>query len=391
MPSHLSGFTRASEAPMTSENPGGGCVPPQPVRRERELSVPAPARPHISAALQHLRFGVTLCGSVLCLALVAQMIIWACVHFMDLRTRHLGPEAGPGANLTVVTRSPGEEAVERTAPNPPRATPAARSLIDGGAARSRGAVSNAAPEVPVPDGPADVNIVQAPGDLVLSRFAAVVQAVGIVAALALALLMVQGVLVASGAQVPGVEYCVTASFWGMVIGLVCVPMTGLVPGSAFPGVFASYGVMAEHADLYRGGSPTALGGPGYYGLFLLMPVATALGVAACVLRFRAGVEEGVIVTHTSQLDEKVEREIRSGRDKWSMMQGRAVGALNSAMGDPVARVPGSGAGFSGGIKPGMTGVPGGPITGMAAGAESMGPRPGEPPEPPPGLALRRPI
>ncbi|MFM9957194.1 MAG: hypothetical protein ACKVZJ_03895 [Phycisphaerales bacterium] len=365
------------------------------------------ARPHISAALQHLRFGVTLSGSMLCLALVAQLIVWGCVHFMDLRTKRLGPEGGAGTTLTVVTRGsgPGESAIEKTAPRAASGPGlSSRSLVDG-SSKERGSATGAAlaaEDAPVPTA-VDVNLVKAPGDLMLGRFAGVVQTIGIIAALAMALLLVQGVLISAGAQAPGVEYCVTASFWGIVIACLCVPMTGLVPGSAFPGVFASYGVMAEMADLYRLDAPTALAGPGYYGLFCGLPMAVAMGVAACVLRFRAGVEEGVLVTSVSQLDEKIEREIRVNRDKWSMMGGRAVGALNKAMGDPIVRGPGSGAGgragagHAGGAGLGSTGGPMMPgagsshLTGMAAGAEGMGPRPGEPPEAPPGLALRRPI
>ncbi len=243
--------------------------------------MPQPARPHIAAALQHLRSGVTLCGSVLCLALAAQVIVWACVHFMDLRTKRLGPETG-AAPLTVVTRSPGEDALEKTAPVPragPVGASSARSLIPGSNQARSSSVPAEAPEAGPVAAPADVNLVRAPGDLVLSRVAAIVQAAGIIASVTLALVLVLGVLIASGAQAPGVQYCVTAAFWGIVIACLGVPMTGLVPGSAFPGVFASYGVMAQAADLYRLDSPTALPGPGYYGLFCLLPMAVAVGVA----------------------------------------------------------------------------------------------------------------
>ncbi len=345
--------------------------------------MPASARPHISAALQHLRFGATLCGGALCLALFAQLIVWGFVHFMDVRTEHLGPTSATGSSLAVVTRAtptgPGEAALEETSKST-STRGAGRSLIDQGNRRTSDSASLTENTQPLtqPQG-VEVNIVRPNRDLVLSRGAGLVPTIGIIAAVTLALLMFQGVIIAGGAQAPGVELCVTSSFWGFVIALLCVPMTALVPESAYSGVFASYPVMAQTADAFRNDSPTALSAPAYFGLYLLMPILVALGVAACVLRFRAGVEEGVIVTSVNQFDEKIEREIRTS--KWNIYnQPRTMGALNKAMGDRV-----SGPGHSS-------------ITGMAAGAESMGPGPtgpggqgGDGPELPPGMALRRPI
>lgn len=348
-----------------------------------EYAVPAPARPHISAALQHLRFGATLSGGALCVALFAQLIIWGFVHFMDVRTQHLGPTSASGSSLAVVTKGepsagPGEAALEATAKSASNKG-AGRSLIDQGNRKTTESVPMLEAATTGGATGTEVNIVRARGDIVLSRAAGLVQTIGIIAALTLALLMFQGVIIAGGAQAPGVEYCVTSSFWGFVIALLCVPMTAVVPGSAFSGVFASYPVLTAAADAFRTDSPTALSAPAYFGLHLLMPILTALGTASCVLRFRAGVEEGVIVTSVNQFDEKIEREIRTS--KWNIYnQPRTMGALNKAMGDRV-----SGPGHS-------------TITGMAAGAESMGPGPGGPgapngdgPELPPGMALRRPI
>lgn len=290
--------------------------------------MPAPSRPHISAALQHMRRGVTLAGVSLCLALIAQVVVWGCVHFMDLRTQTITPAGGATA-LTVVTK-------DSNAPKPhtgAQPSRAGRSLIE-----SPAQANAAAPPSEDANNPINPNTVKAPSDLVLSRFAALVQTIGMLAALALFLLMLQGVVIAGGASVPGVELAVTAAFWSFVIAALCVPLTGLVPGSAYPGVFASYTVICAHADAYRLDAPTALGAPGYYGLFLLLPVLAGVGVAACVVRFRAGVEEGVIVTSVSQLDERIEKEIRS--NKWGALSTpRAMGALNRAIGDRAATTP----------------------------------------------------
>lgn len=300
--------------------------------------MPAPSRPHISAALQHMRRGVTLAGVALCLALIAQVVVWGCVHFMDLRTQVVTPGSGTAA-LTVVVRD-GAGTQTRAAPaNPaPPANKVGRSLVDGGG----GAPTNSSASAPAPPEVApetvNPNIVKSQGDLVLSRFAAIVQTIGVFAAVALFVLMLQGVVIAGGASVPGVELAVTAGLWSLVITALCVPLTGLIPGSGFPGVFASYQTICVHADAYRLDAPTALGAPGYYGLFLLLPVLVGLGTAACVVRFRAGVEEGVIVTSVTQFDERIEKEIRS--NKWGALSTpRAMGALNRAMGDRSATAP----------------------------------------------------
>lgn len=336
--------------------------------------MPSPARPHISAALQHLRYGVTGAGAVLCLALLAHVILWGCVHFMDLRTQRLGPERTAPQSLTVVNKA---LAAEET-PAPRKETRGAgKSLVEGrGGNATPDAARRAAEGQSSASAAVDVNTVPAPAEYTLRRVAAVIQTIGIGAALILALLMFQGVCIAGGAQVPGIEFAVTASMWGFIIALLCMPVEALVPAIQFPGVFASYNAMTSSADAYRADLPSALAAPGYYGLFLILPALTALGVAASVLRFRAGIEEGVVITSVNQLDERIEKEIRT--NKWgALSMPRSVGALNRAIGDRPA-APGA---------PGMmtAGHPG--VTARAAGAESMGPAPEEPP---PG-ALRRPI
>ena len=65
------------------------------------------------------------------------------------------------------------------------------------------------------------------------------------------------------------------------------------------------------------------------GLSLAVAIA---GLAAAVIRFRVGVEHGVIVTNVSQLDEKLESEIR-GMKMGQLSSPRSVGALNTAIGD----------------------------------------------------------
>lgn len=337
--------------------------------------MPAQTRPHISTALQHLRLSVTGTGAALCLALMAQVVVWACVHFLDLRTQKLGPGPNDIGELTVISAP-----LNEPAPRPIETRPSAGKSLLGNEPRaerppqSRSEARAAAPE---PVRAADVNTVASPADLTLRRVAGLAQAVGVLASLLLALLMFQGVIIAAGAQAPGVQYAVTAGVWSMIIALLCVPMSSLIPSATFPGVFCSYAQLTRLVDAYRTPTGDSLSAPAYFGVFLALPGLLTLGTLATILRFRAGVEEGVIITNVSQLDEKIESEIR--RNKWgALAKPRAVGALNRAIGDR-PEMPPAGT-VAGGLHPSLR---------RAAGAESLSPP--DDPDQPPGMPLRRPI
>jgi hypothetical protein len=114
-------------------------------------------------------------------------------------------------------------------------------------------------------------------------------------------------------------------------------------------------------------------------------------LAVVVVRFRIGIEQGVIVTHASQLDEKLEREIRE-RKLGELSQPRAVGALNQAIG----LTTGGGDRSMQSPMGGVAGIPAPePVQAPSRHRSPMSARPqGE--EPPPGAgaaggAPRRPI
>ena len=248
-------------------------------------------RPHTSAAFQHLRLWITAFAGVLAVALTAQILVWSFVHFTDVRTKELAPASGASAPVVV-----------------------ASSPESGTLAADRGV---------------DPNTVQSAGDIKLRRIAALVQTVGVLSCLILMVLMMQGVSIAGGSNVPGLEMAVTASTWVLIISALSLPLGKLLPEVAYPGVFLSYeSLVAESAAVRTTGS----GGFAFFGLHLFLPLLMIAGLAASVLRFRAGVEHGVIVTNVSQLDEKVENEIRSMK-LGQLSSPRSVGALNQAIGD----------------------------------------------------------
>jgi hypothetical protein len=272
-------------------------------------------RPHISAALAHLRFGVMACALAVGIALVARVALWGTIHYTDARLDHAAAlsqaeaEEEPAA-LRVVHARPADPSTARSALLQPPAL-------------------------------AEVNRVPGETDAVMRRAWAVVQGVGVIGAAVLMVLLLQGVVIAGGGQVPGVEKAVTASTAALVVLALCLPLSRLVPGLPFDGLFVSYDEILGSSERYRARAAGGSGGPGALGFFgwhLLMPGAVLAMLALIVARFRAGVEAGIIITAPSELDEALEREIRATRTGRLAMP-RAVGALNSALGDAPAGAP----------------------------------------------------
>lgn len=259
--------------------------------------MPRQHRPHVCSALQHLRSGVVVATLVLGICIGIHLLIWGFVHFTDVRwTQAEGAE--PQQSLAVV-----EGAVE------PQTTIVA----------------------PPPKGPkegADANLVPSTADRSMSLVVSLVDAIGIITSLVLVGLMRQTVSVAAGASVPGINKLVTASSWASVLALVSIPLGRLIQGYPLPGIFGGYAsITTAHAAVTAG----SIGAAGYFAINLALPLVFAAGLAIIVFRYIQGVEEGVIATSVSDLDNKLAKEI-SGIKIGANSSPRAVGALNTAIG-----------------------------------------------------------
>ena len=297
----------------------------------------ATPRPHISAALQHLRFGIAGAALVLALCLAGQVLVWCFVHFTEVRVVQL--EAQPAAEQFDVVR--------RAQPSKTNTVGTISGVTSGASVGESGNRSmpvvdpNALRPAPTPlkAEPIDPNLVESSSDRVLRNASALVQTVGIISAIILLVLMLQGVVVAGGGGVPGVEMAVTGTTWAMVIALLCIPMANIIPASPFQGVFASYDTVVAQSEAYRTNRNGAPGLVGLYGMNVAVPILLLAGLAAAVLRFRTGVERGVIATSVSEAHERIEREIRSRKNLGEMANSRAMGALNNTVFDPVTGMP----------------------------------------------------
>jgi len=272
-------------------------------------------KPHVSAALQHLRFTITAAGGALILALIAQLFIFGFVHYTDLRWTTLEPARPAEPELRVVETN----------------TDSARSLTGRGSrvAHAQTPADEAAPT------PADVNRALSRADYWFHAISDLARSIGSVAAAALAIMMLMGVAVAGGASVPGVEKVVTASTWSVVVALVCLPTASTLPGVPFRGALPAYDWLTAASEAIRAGAPAAPGGSQFLASALVAPIVVIAVTAMIVIRFHRGVEQGVIATSVSELDEKLRREMSSIK-MGAVSAPRSVGALNRAIGDAPA-------------------------------------------------------
>lgn len=252
-------------------------------------------RPHLSHALSHLRFSVQLCALALGLCLAANVGVWAVVHFTDARWT--------------------EQTVQTEITPPPR-------VVDGGA------VSRTGKEVVRPTVlTQEVVRVPSAAEVTLRDSWRLSAWIGSIAAVALLVLMLEGVVVAGGANVPGVEKAVTATSWTLALVMLCLPLQTLLPAFPTAGVFSDYASMALTAESIKSGADGAPGQLGFIAERFLIPVVCLAAAAFVAIRFTAGVEAGVISRSVGEAELRLMDEMERSR-KASSMQGRAQGALS---------------------------------------------------------------
>ncbi len=283
--------------------------------RVRRVVVQFAPRAHVSSALRHLRFSVIAAGGALSIALILQMLVFAFIHFTDVRFDELQPETQTNSLRVVRTDSTAISLSGKGSAIPARAV--------------KETTSNASDE------PAEVNRVLNRNNLWLNITSDLARTVGFVSAIVLVFSMFQGVVIAGGASVPGIELAVTAGTWSLAIALACLPIGTLLPGIAFPGALPSYSWVIAASEALRSGAGASVSPILFYSAGLLTPMVVLVMTAVVVSRFLAGVEQGVIVTSMSELDEKLQREMSSIKIGSSSTP-RSVGALHRAIGETPA-------------------------------------------------------
>lgn len=271
--------------------------------------MPTHAHRQFAAALKELRTAVTFCCWALGVALLAQTVVWSLLTFTDLRYRVVEAAARPEAATEVL----GAEELRRQA---------VRETGDG---------QNDAGRAPI-----DINRQYSGADTVFRTVTGISIATGTMAAVTLLPLLGLAVLLAAGAATPGVNRAAGAFVWAVVLVMLTLPLSHLFANVPFDGLFASYAAMSADVEMSRGnpmpGHDSATdGGVLFYGRYCLLPVMCLAGIAATGLRFRAGIEAGVIPAENFQLDPELEREVSRIKTGSLIGGGRVIGALQSAL------------------------------------------------------------
>lgn len=278
------------------------------------------AKPHVSSAIVQLRAWVSVASIVLILALAAQLLVFGFVHYTDIRwtTVKADPLDRP---LMVVDGEPTKGLLDGVTEGPVR-VPAQEARAKGVREATRGG-KTAAAEI------ADVNRVLTGADRIMKATTNLALTVGVLAAFTLAVMSWLGVAVAGGGAVPGVERAVTAATWSFVLLGLCLPLKDALPTMPFAGVLTGYERMTAASEAARAGK-------GSEGMLLLLHVVlptAALGCAALVRYwFNEGVEQGVIYTSLSEIDEAMEKEMAQiSANGPNARMTRAMGALTRTM------------------------------------------------------------
>lgn len=263
-------------------------------------------KPHVSAALSHLRFGVSAAAATLAICATIQLLIFGFVHFTRARFAEPTHETAP---ISVVATAPAHA---------PGTTPLATT--NGVALPPTGFQAAVVPRA-LSEWDASMHTLS---DMTISA--------GVVSGLLLSIFCILGVVIAGGAGVPGVERAVSAATWALLVAAACLPWHDIMPSMMFRGAFGDYSTMTSLSDEVDAGAVQPIP---MFAAYLVAPLACVCGSLLVLWRFRQALAEGVILTSVSELDERLEREISNIRvgGVTGQPNARAVAALNNAIGD----------------------------------------------------------
>lgn len=268
---------------------------------------------HVSAAVKHLRGWITLVAVVVAVCATAQMLVYGFVNYTEVRFKE-------------VKNTTPQHDKKRTVLNPNESAAAEKEEAVAGGVRSQ-AIERGKEVGPLR--------VKSDADAVMGSITDTTTSVGTFACAVLAVLTLLGVVIAGGANVPGVEKAVTAGSWSVILGLLSLPWTSAFPSLKIPGVFASYSLMTAAAD----GLPGAISSTAAFAQWIVMPLmAGVLALFVCGW-YRVGVERGIIATSVNQFDAAIEKEMTTLAKRGVTAAGpRTMGVLNRAVGAQPAAV-----------------------------------------------------
>lgn len=260
-------------------------------------------QPHVSAALVQLRRSVSIAAGVFIVCATVHLLVFGFVHFTDARWETAQPQM-----------------VEQ----PP-------SVVQAGD-RPRGRPSISVTELE------NQPKVLSRYDAVLREFSDVSLMGGIISTAALCVFIYASLVIAGGSSIPGVEHVVRSATWATVLAGLALPWADVFSSLPFRGSLMNYGHLVAASEAVNAGDMSAVS---LIASGFVAPLASIGIVLTAVVHMRLGVASGIIANSVNEFDEAIEKEIREIQKKGigTTTGGRAVGALQRAVGDGVTLDP----------------------------------------------------
>jgi hypothetical protein len=263
------------------------------------------SQPHnrsLSLALGRLRFAVVTSCWVIALCLASQVVVWSLCTFTELR---YADSAADGEGAPVIIDGDGK------ASKPEKPEGAAAQ-----GARWR------------PDTGEDEKEVRAVSqyDRVFKVAVTVARTMALMGSLIICPLMALGVILGVPAGAPKVERAVNALIWGIILACLAMPLGGWFGMAWKEGTIASYPAMTAAVEAAAGDEGLT---PEFYGRFLILPVASAVGFILVGSQFSSAVL--AVLLKRQILDPELEQEASNVAATSLHGTGRSAGALTKAL------------------------------------------------------------
>jgi len=249
----------------------------------------------VGAALAHLRKTILLCSLLVGASLLVQTVIWSLASFTDLRWTT--PETEEVIPLIVQSDGAVQQSVDPKDPAQAIRAAATTGSNDSSASDLTTGTDDDAPQRVASDLDASMGFV--------FRCARGLGSVGIIALMPSLML---GVLVAASGAMRGCEKTVAAFTMAIVVAMLILPLGHVLSMPWSYGALSSYEYMTGEVDAYLDGPARAMGPIVFYARFLVMPVASLIGLALVYLRFSASVELTILAGDEFRVDSAIEDE-----------------------------------------------------------------------------------
>ena len=247
----------------------------------------------IGAALARLRKAVMLCSWAIGLCLSTQVLIWSLVTFTDLRW----DEVESQGEVPMIVQSD-------------MVTPTQTHLDPAQAIRAVAGTDQMLKKPPVESIPVNEETTRVLNETngYMEYAFRCAQGVGTAAMSMMLPFLLLGTVIATTSVIHGCEKTLSAFILSMVVAMLVLPLGDTLSLPWNDGALTSYEHMTWQVDEYQNSPAQVLGPFIFFARYLLLPVASVIGIFLVCLRFTAGVELMVTTTSEHHVDPDIENE-----------------------------------------------------------------------------------